>query len=521
MFSFLNFLLGKKSTKYKSNQSSDNATIEQSPSTAPSVQAKVAANLQHLKNETFSAAPDLVIREFMITTDQTPAAIAYLGCMADRAMVQEHILHELLQLQTSTDFNIRGVSIGEFFTTANWDEIAHAIMTGDCALWIEGHAEAYLFSTKGWPQRAIEDTRVETSVRGAHQGFIETGSLNIAMIRRYLPDQALKIKNIIVGSRGQSSISIMYLDDLADPQVLQGLQDRINRINVDAILNTGELAELIEDHPYSPFPQFLLTERPDNAASHLLKGKYIIIVDRSPSVIVAPADFVSFFQSVDDYSNRWLIATFIRILRFMALLISLLLPAVYIALISFNYEVIPIQLILSIAETRSRVPFPPIMEAILMEIMIEMMREAGIRLPAPIGQTIGIVGGIVIGQAAVQAGIVSNIMVIVVASTAIASFIIPNYDMGAAIRMLRFPMMLLAFMFGIVGIICGTIALIGHFVALESLGSPYGKPLAPWEFARMKDMFIRFPLWTIFNNTKEGPSKQASSPKENSRKDLL
>ncbi|MEV3228867.1 spore germination protein, partial [Paenibacillus larvae] len=206
--------------------------------------------------------------------------------------------------------------------------------------------------------------------------------------------------------------------------------------------STGELEQFIEDDPYSPFPQLTITERPDTTASHLLQGRVTIVVDRSPGVLIGPMTLTSFFQTTDDYSIRWLVSSFVRMLRFVGAIIAIFAPALYIALVSFHYEVIPLRLLLTIAESRERVPFPPLIEALIMELVLEMLREAAIRLPAPVGQTIGIVGGIVIGQAAVQAGLVSNIMVIVVAITAISSFILPNLELGAGIRLIRFPIML-------------------------------------------------------------------------------
>ncbi|MEB8811919.1 spore germination protein, partial [Bacillus cereus] len=318
----------------------------------------------------------------------------------------------------------------------------------------------------------------------------------------YIPNRELVLKEVFIGSRGKTKVSILYLRDVASEDVLKELETRIQNIVVDSIINTGEIIEFIEDNPYSPFPQFILTERPDSTVSHILHGRYVIVVDRSPNVLIAPVNFISFFQGIDDYNTRWLVSSSVRLLRFIGFFIALLLPATYVAFISFNYEVIPVQLYLSIAESRERVPFLPVIEALLMEITLEMMREAALRLPTPISQTVGIVGGIVIGQAAVQAGIVSNIMIIIVAVTTIASSIVPNYEMGLAIRLLRFPMMLLAALFGMVGIIIGWMTIIAHLVSLESLGTPYGSPLSPFHISGMKDTFVRFPLWSMKRRSK-------------------
>ncbi|WP_248928053.1 spore germination protein [Paenibacillus hamazuiensis] len=442
----------------------------------------------------FPASPDLIVYRFAAGERKTPAALLYLDGLSDKNAINNNILRPLLNASPGKDQGMPVPAISGVGIASSWADVESAILVGKSVLFLEGQQQARIYDTQGWPQRAIEDPQLESSLKGAHQGFVETGMQNIALLRRYVPNNELRIKEHTVGRRGKSKVWIMYLEDVAHPEVLGELETRIEKVEVDDVINTGELAQYIEDNPYSPFPQFITTERPDSAASQLLQGRFVVVVDRSPSVIIAPATFTAFFQSVDDYSTRWEIASFIRLLRFTAFMIALLLPALYIAVISFNYEIIPLQLLLSIAESRASVPFPPLLEAVLMEITLEMMREAGIRLPAPIGQTIGIVGGIVVGQAAVQAGIVSNIMVIVVASTAIASFILPSYDMGTAVRLLRFPMMLMASLFGFIGIVIGFMTLAAHLTALESLGTPYGSPLAPFRWADMKDTFIRFPL---------------------------
>lgn len=461
------------------------------------ISAHLPQNVAHLQ-KLFPEAPDLIIRKFTIKKTGELAALAYFKGLSDKGAISTNVLRPL-QFELGHDDQGEGfaLNIGPIKPHNTWSGIEASIFTGESILFVDGRMEAYALDTRGWPQRAIEEPQSESSLRGAHQGFVETGAQNIAMLRRYISNRELKIKELKAGRRGETKISLLYLGDVAHPEVLKELEDRISQLDVDVILNTGELAELIEDNPYSPFPQFILTERPDGAASQLLQGRIIVIVDRSPSVLVAPAGFTSFFQTIDDYSTRWLIASFVRLMRFLAFIIAILLPGLYIALISFNYELIPVKLFLTIGDFRGRVPFPPFVEAIIMEITLEMMREAGVRLPAPIGQTIGIVGGIVVGEAIVQAGVINNIMVIVVAFTAIASFILPNYDMVSGVRLVRFLMMAAASMFGIVGLVIGMMILIGHLVSLESLGTPYGSPIAPFRLRDWKDAFVRLPLWNM------------------------
>ncbi|WHY01620.1 spore germination protein [Neobacillus sp. DY30] len=446
----------------------------------------------------FSDTPDLVVKKIVIKQTKCPAVLVYLSGLTDTKTIHNHVLSPLIfeANQEDQDFEVQ-VSLGQVKEKDTWQDIENAILQGNSVLFIDKRNKAFIYDTQGWPQRGIEDTNIESSLRGEHVGFTETGSSNIAMIRRHIQNRELKMKEMTVGARGNLKLTIMYLADVVNPEVLKELLDRINKLEVESILNAASLAEYIEDNPYSPFPQLFLTERPDFASGEILQGRIVIVVDRSPNVLIGPATFEIFFKSMDDYGARWLVASFIRLMRYFGFFVAIFLPATYIAVIAFHFEIIPLKLLLSIGASRERVPFPPFIEAIVMEITLEMLREAGIRLPAKIGQTVGIVGGIVIGQAAVEAGIVSNIMVIVVALTAIASFIIPNYDMGAAIRMLRFPMMVAASLFGFVGITVGLMTLIIHFISLESLGTPYGSPIAPLRFPDWKDLFIRFPAWSI------------------------
>lgn len=454
----------------------------------------IAANLKHLSG-LFDGIPEFVCKE-LVLKNKDKAAIAYMDGLIDKVLINRDIIRPLLYEEWDDQHVFESaVSMGSVKKNKNWREIEQAILSGKTVLFMEGLSYVLVLETQGWPQRAIQEPQNETTVKSAHQGFTETATQNIAMIRRYIPSTELKVKTCPVGKRGQVNISILYIDDVVNKKALQEAEKRVKKIDVDTILNTGELEGFIEDNAYTPFPQLSMTERPDTAASHLLQGRIVIMLDRSPGVLVGPMTFTSFFQSTDDYNIRWIVSSFVRSLRFIGALIAGVAPALYIALISFHYEVIPLRLLLSIAESRERVPLPPLIEALIMELVLEMLREAGIRLPAPIGQTIGIVGGIVIGQAAVQAGIVSNIMVIVVAVTAISSFILPNTELASGIRLIRFPLMLLASALGMVGIITGIIAIVIHLLAMQSLGVPYSAPISPFRLSDMKDTFVRLPTW--------------------------
>ncbi|KZE76643.1 spore gernimation protein [Paenibacillus elgii] len=487
----------------------------------PDISKSMAENLDTLYR-TFSHTPDLITRHFQMKPG-AHALLVYFDGLTDKPAVSNHILHPLIHELDSVDELANASAItGQTETVTQWADVEMSLFRGNSVLFIDGLSYSYVFPTQGGPERAIKEPDAEKTLKGAHIGFVEADGQNIALIRRYLPNRELKIKQLIIGSRGKTKVSILYLEDIAKPDTLEEIENRIRQIDTDHVLNTGELEEYIEDHPASLLPQFIITERPDSTVSHLLEGRIAVIVDNSPGALIGPVTFLTFFQSIEDYSSRWIVASFIRLLRFVAFFITICLPAVYIAIISFHYEVLPLRLLISIGESRAKVPFPPIIEALVMEISIEMLREAGIRLPGPLGQTIGVVGGIIIGQAAVQAGIVSNIMVIIVAITAVSSFIIPDYDMASALRLIRFPMMVLAMMFGMVGIVIGLAIFVLHLIAMESVGVPYGSPVAPIRIIDWKDIWIRMPLWKMNKRPfsanpaqmkRQGPSREGDDEK--------
>ncbi|MCR8984905.1 spore germination protein [Brevibacillus laterosporus] len=342
--------------------------------------------------------------------------------------------------------------------------------------WNQGEEAAILY---------IEEPYLEPTIKGAHDGFVENASKNLGLLRRYIPSPELKLRQLKIGERGKVTITMAYLEDVANPKVIEELERRIQALSLDVIINIGELQQLISKNTFTVFPQFLVTERPDTTAMQILKGRVAILMDRSPGVLIAPMDLVGFLETKDDYNVNWLLASFVRLLRYIAFMISLVLPAFYVATISFHFEVIPLKLLLSIGESREKVSFPPVLEALVMELSLEMLREAGLRLPGPIGQTVSIVGGIVIGQAAVQAGIVSNIMVIVVSITAIASFIIPYYDMSSTLSHDDACLFLW---------LCRNYHGFNDHVYppyyLTSIGTPYGSPFAPVRMKEWKDAVI-------------------------------
>ncbi|EDS95801.1 TPA: spore germination protein GerSA [Bacillus anthracis] len=437
-----------------------------------SISSSLSLNLKHL-SKLFSGIPELITRTFPLKNGKE-AALIYMEGLVDKTVINVDILRPLLFKEwNEDDFWESSISIGNIKEVQKWTDIEQSLLHGKSILFINGQLSALELDTQAAPKRSIEEPTTESSLKSSHEGFNEVASDSIALIRRYIPNRELKVKAFTVGERAASKVFMLYLADVANEDVIQEMSCRIESIKVDAILTTGELEGFVEDNSYTLFPQLSITERPDTTAHHILDGRIAVVVDRSPGVLIGPMTFSSFFQTIDDYSFRPMIPSFIRLLRFTGLFIAIFAPALYIAMISFHYEVIPLKLLLTIGESRAKIPFPPILEALLMELVLEMLREA-----------------------AVQAGIVSNVMVIVVSITAVASFIIPNLEMSAGIRLLRFPMMIIASLFGVIGIMVGMAIIIIHILSMESLGVPYGSPFSPLFASDLKDILVRLP-WKI------------------------
>lgn len=463
-------------------------------------------NLQFI-SETLGDSGDVITRKFKIPyAPDREAAIIYIDGMADSAIVDEFILHSLTVDAEAVDVKYdiarwieeRLLHVGEFAPSQKMEDLIGAILTGDTALFVDQCEQGFMLGTKGWDYRGVEEPNIEAVVRGSREGFTENIRVNSAMIRRRLKDPNLRFFSYKLGKRTKTDVNVIYIKGIMDQKILQEIIDRIESINIDGILESGYVEEFIEDNTWSPFPQLQGTERPDACVAHLLEGKAVILVDGSPFSLVLPAVFSQFYYSPEDYYSRFLIASLVRGIRAISFFIALLLPAMYIAFISFHAEMIPSKLAIAIAAGRATVPFPSLVEALMMEISVEILREASIRLPGPIGPTIGIVGALVIGDAAVTAGIVSPLMVIVVALTTIGSYANPSYTAAIAIRMLRFPLMVAAAIAGGYGVMLVLLLIILHLVKLKSFGVPYLSPLAPLKLSDAKDTILRMP-WKWMN----------------------
>ncbi|WP_406543249.1 spore germination protein [Clostridium ljungdahlii] len=384
----------------------------------------------------------------------------------------------------------------------DYETLYDDLLSGNTVFLIDGCNKFFTVVTKSTEGRSIEQTTSQTVIRGPKDGFTEKIDSNILLIRRIVKSKDLRVENLSIGSITKTTVVLMYINKIAKNEIVQEIRSQLNKIEINAVLDSGYIEELIKDDKYSIFPTFLNSEKPDSVAAALLEGKVAILVDGTPYVLTAPALMVEFFQSSEDYYHHYIVSSMIRFFRFIAFFLTLLTPATYIALTTFHQEMIPTPLLISIATQREEVPLPVFLEALLMELTFEILREAGIRMPRAIGSAISIVGALVLGEAAVNAGLISAAIVVVVALTAISSFAIPNYEMSNAIRTLRFLLMILAGTLGLYGVFMGLLILILHLCKIKSITVPYLAPVAPKVQGGNRDTFFRFPLWKMKYNLK-------------------
>ncbi|HZH58784.1 MAG TPA: spore germination protein [Metabacillus sp.] len=488
-------------------------------------------NLEHIK-EVVGNSSDVVIRDFKAgQSGEIHIGIIYTDGLADKTLVQDFVLETLmvqirdanfdpLTVQTSLFEFIKARSLptGELIEIENFEDLFFHFLSGDTILLIDNFTKGLAIGSRGWVDRGVQEPSSQTVVRGPKDGFSETLRINTALIRRRIKDPNLWLETKQLGKKTKTDVGIMYLKGVVNEKIVKEVHSRLDKIKIDAILESGYIEELIQDKTYTPFPTVFNTERPDTVAAAILEGRVAILVDGTPFVLIVPALLVNFFQASEDYYQRADIATLIRLLRYLSFFLALLTPSAYIAVTTFHQEMLPTPLLISLAAQRDGVPFPAIVEAIIMELTFEILREAGVRMPRAVGSAISIVGALVIGQAAVEAGIVTATMVIVVSLTAISSFVSPTFNMGIAVRILRFGFMILAGTFGLFGIILGLIAMVLHLNSLRSFGIPYLSPNAPFILQDQKDNFFRFPHWALFTrprliSQKDRDREDTSSPK--------
>ncbi|QQK75226.1 spore germination protein [Salicibibacter cibarius] len=476
------------------------------------LKASLSKNIAQVK-KALGNSSDVIIREVKLgEKEQINAAFIFMETLADTQLIQESILKTLmvdignvdLDTEATTDKDRLKVLMDSVLTVADvhvctdFQTLYLKVLSGDTVIIVDGCEQGLIAGTKSLEgDRAVSEPTQQNVVRGPQDAFVETLKVNLSLIRKKIKSPNLRVKTKTIGVVTQTEVSVLYIHGIANDKVVQEAHERLDKIDIDAIFESGYIEELIQDEVRTPFPTIYNSERPDVIAAGLMEGRVAIVVDGTPFVLLVPALFTQFYQAAEDYYQRSDIATLLRLLRLMALFISLLGPSVYVAMSTFHIEALPHVLLVSLAAQQEGIPFPVVVEALIMETMFEMLREAGLRMPKPMGEAVSIVGALVIGLAAVEAGLVSAAMVVVVSATAIASFITPAYNMAISIRMLRFVIMAFAASFGMFGIIVCLIALGLHLCSLRSFGVPYMSPMAPYIPDDQKDSILRMPQWRM------------------------
>lgn len=486
-------------------------TQEESSSTSPNT-VNSTTNIKKDLQESLSSLQtalgngnDLKVHSMRFGPENSlSGALVFIDGLIDNPTLTEAILRPLKNWRIANeplfpDSNLLDILEHEVLCAADIkivpsvSELAMGCLSGETVLLVDGYTEGLVISTKGWEKRPVGEPQSETVVRGPREGFTENLRTNTSLVRRKIRNGQLHLEQMTIGRKTQTAVCLMYLNGVADPRVVKTVKQRIEKIDTDSILESGYIEEYIEDAPFSPFSTIGYSEKPDIVAAQILEGRVAILVDGTPFVLTAPMLFVESFQTAEDYYSRSIYASLIRIIRFISYIITVFAPALYIALNSFHHELIPTKLLFTVAKAREGTPFPVFIEALIMIFAFEILREAGVRLPRPVGQAISIVGALIMGDAAVNAGIVGAPMVITVAVTAVASFLVPaQNDSGSILRVI---MMIPAAFIGFFGVGLGFFGMLIHLASLESFGVPYFDSFG--RAVDAQDTLIRMPLWAM------------------------
>lgn len=498
------------------NRQQNTSGANKQSSTTTELSSSLTENLKKLRN-VFGISDDIVIREFTIGDDaQTTAGIIFLEGMVDKNLVNESIIRPLMYDRTLKTMNIEVIkrsmlSVGNVTSVTTMDEVVDHSLSGETVFLMDGSKVALVIGSQGWETRGVEDPKTESIVRGPREGFSENIRINTSLLRRKIKSPNLVMEAIKVGKITKTDVCLVYINGVVNPKIVEEARARLKRIDTDAILESGYIEGYIEDAPFSIFATVANSERPDAVAAKLLEGRAAIIVDGTPFVLTFPMVFLESFQSNEDYYSRPYYASMVRLFRFIAFGISVLFPATYVAVTTFHQELLPTPLLFTIASAVEGTPFPAAVEVLVMGIIFEILREAGIRLPRPVGQAISIVGALVIGESAVSAGLIGEPVVIIIALTAVSSFAVPaQTDSGAILRVI---FVLLAGAMGGFGIIIGLLGVLIHLASLRSFGTPYLSPLAPLSVYGLKDVFIRVPIWAHITRPKSIMWKESKRQK--------
>jgi spore germination protein KA len=520
MFSFLlkkaRILLTKKEQK----NGGENYSYEETP-----IFHTLSDNIKAIREETGNSS-DIVYRSCAVGCGRgVKAVVIFIEGLADKALINNHVIKPILsKAYEETDQNDKRESLISYIQNAvlsvsdaaqigNLDEVIGGILSGSAVMLVDGEESGLIVNTKGFEKRSVSEPPSEAVVRGPRECFVEDIATNTSLVRRKIRNQALTVESMRIGDRTRTKVSVVYINGIANPELIDLIKKRLRAISTDSILESGYIEQFIEDSPGSVFSTTGYTEKPDVAAAKILEGRAAILVDGTPFVLTAPLLFGEYFQTAEDYYFRPYYATLLRVVRILAAVITVLAPALYVAVATYHQELFPTGLLFTMAKAREGIPFPVFVECMIMVVTFEILREAGIRLPRPVGQALSIVGALVIGEAAVSAGLIGAPMVIVVAITAVSGFAVPNLADSAAV--IRLIYLILAAVFGGFGITIGILGTLVHMAALESYGVPFLSPVAPFDLEDSKDAVLRVPLWMM------GRRPKAIGAQNKKRRDTL
>lgn len=455
----------------------------------------------------FRDCSDVKYRDFIL--GEQNALLIYVEGMAGSDRLDEFVLAPLLKFPQSGSITSLQVLHGLLPVVSLKNSTSAAgiitdVMSGFAALFVDGIADCLLIEARKYRKRPINIPQNETVILGSHEAFNEDLSDSIALIRRRCRDNNIKVRMLQIGERNKTPIALVYAANLVKPGLLEEVEQRLKRIKIDRITSTSNVEEQIIDHPWSPFPQTQSTERPDKVVASLYEGRVAIFIDNVSDVLLVPTTYAQILQAAEDYSTPALVTSLTRVTRFFSTAVAIFLPAFYIALVSYHPGMIPTALAISLAEQRLRSPFPAFMEALFMEVLIELFQEAVIRLPQKISGAAGVVGALVIGTTVVEAGLVNALLVVITSLTAIASFTMPTYSFSTSLRVLRVPTIIMASVLGLYGIALSLMVIVTHLCSLRSFGESYGGNLFNITLLRdWKDTFFRFPNTLLRNRPKQ------------------
>ena len=445
---------------------------------------------------------DFIFRRITIPSIGRDAAVMYIDGLVKQDMIYDSALMPLVVLIKDVDADItledistQLVASSEASVTSDFRSALDRMMHGDALILVDGLAGQLVMNARGWEKRSITEPQTETVVRGPREGFTETLRTNTALLRRRIASPDLKIEMTQVGERSRTNIAIAYMGELVRPGLVEEIKSRLANIHIDLTNGSGTLDDFIKDSPYSAFETVYYSEKPDVIAGHIMEGRAAIIADGTPFVLTAPMLFIENFQSAEDYLIGSAYGTFLRVIRIISFIISFLTPALYVALTTYHQALIPAPLLFTMAAAAEGLPFPALTETMVMLLIFEILKEAGIRLPKPVGQAVSIVGALVMGQAAIQAGIVGAPVVIVVALTGVANFGVPT--LANSVSLIRWIFLLLAGFLGGFGVTLGVLALLVHLTSLRSFGVPHMAPFAPLIGSDLVDSVFRAPAWKL------------------------